>query len=460
MRLFNRKSSKVSAKSHACQTRSSSTFEPLEGRQMFSATPVIWACDPQGRLYETLPTTGAVHVVGKMPTVMYDIAANAQGYLYGVDGQDNLWSINANNASAKKIGSLGVSDNVNSLDFAANGTLYGAGSNLYQINPSNGHATNLGSLKGFTSAGDLCIDNKGRLLLTTNQGDLVQLNPYTHTVTNIGSLGYSQVYGMVYASNGVIYGMSNSTDQIFTINPSNGHGYDPVRMNTSLIGGVNGATTLPTTNIALPPAGQTIYAADASGNLFTLNSATGQTHVIGHMSTVMYDIAFSSSGQLFGVDSKDELWTINPNNASITFFGSLNVSDNISSLTFGPDGYLYAAGNHLYKINVGSRMFYNEGSLGGYTSAGDLAFDKYGQLVMTTTSNQLVSVNPSNASTKLIGNIGADQVLGLAEGNDGVLYGMSDTSDTIFSINPLTGQAYDPIKFSGVNGVYGATVYP
>ena len=57
----------------------------LEGRQLLSASPTLYADDTQGRLFTVVPSTGAVHVIGQMPAVMTDIAFDSHGNLYGVD---------------------------------------------------------------------------------------------------------------------------------------------------------------------------------------------------------------------------------------------------------------------------------------------------------------------------------------------------------------------------------------
>jgi hypothetical protein len=559
-------------------------IEGLEGRQMLSASPTVWADDEAGRLFTVNVGSGQTHVIGQMPAEMYDIAFSPTGTLYGVDSYSNLWKINPNNASSTEVGPLGTF--VNSLVFSASGKLYAAGSRLYTVNTSNGHATGIGNnLSGFSSAGDLAFDASGNLYLSTSSNDLVRVSTITGAATKIGPIGFQNVFGMAYGPDHVMYGLSDTTQQVFSINLNTGHGTLLSNFANHGLNGVNGSTfigeavasprievdggglkiadgdTTPSTSdgtdfgsalvnsgsvvhtfviknhtsatlhltgtprvkisglnpgdftvITLPassvapggstsfqvkfaphatgtrtatitiansdphdgayhfairgngtapkPAGTVIYACDGQGELFTVSSVTGATHVIGTMSRVMYDIAFNAGGSLYGIDDSDNIYKINPTNAATTLVGSLKVSDNINSLTFAANGQLYAAGHDLYRVDLSAGMYYDIGYLGGYTSAGDLAFDKTGRLVMSTTSNQLVVVNPTNANTSLIGNIGFTDVLGLAEGSDGNLYGMSNTTDQIFSINPITGHGTSAVHFSGVYGVYGATVKP
>jgi hypothetical protein len=554
------------------------TVEQLEERQMMSTSPTLWADDTQGRLFTVNTGTGATHIVGTMPSVMYDIAFDAKGNLYGVDSTSSLWKINATNASATKVGSVGAT--VNSLVFSPTGTLYAAGSALYKVSTSTGAGTKIGSgLSGYSSSGDLAYDAAGNLFLSTTSNNLVKVSTNTGTASLVGAMSFNLVYGMAYGPDHVMYGLSDATSQIFTINTATGKG--TLKSTFTGVSGVNGSTfqneavaapgiEVDYNNIKIPDgntftstadgtnfgsvtvgqsktetftivntsgatvnftgsprvsitganaadfsvvvnpasplpkgyyttfqvkfapkaagtrnatitlandnpndpkyhfnitgtgvaAGQTIYACDSTGKLFTVNSATGATHVIGQMATVMYDITFDKAGNMYGMDAYDELWAINKTTAAISFVGSLGVYDSITSLTFGADGYLYAAGSDLYKIDVANGIFYDVGYLGGYQSAGDLAFDKYGNLVMTTTNNQLVKINTSTAQTTFLGNIGYSQVLGMVEGADGVLYGMSNASNQIFSINPITGQPGPAVTFTGVSGVYGAAISP
>ena len=113
-----------------------------------STAPVstIYVCDQAGDLYTVNPSTGQTHSIGRMPTVMFDLAFSPTGVLYGVDGNDSLWRINAANASASRVGFMGYYDDINSLVFSPGGTLYAAGSSLYRVNTGTGAATRIAVL--------------------------------------------------------------------------------------------------------------------------------------------------------------------------------------------------------------------------------------------------------------------------------------------------------------------------
>lgn len=83
----------------------------------------------------------------------------------------------------------------------------------------------------------------------------------------------------------------------------------------------------------------------------------------------------------------------------------------------------------------------------GFASAGDLAFNG-GSFFLASTSNQLVEVDLGNlANTSAVGNFGAANVVGLATGNDGVLYAVAGT--TSYEANPSTGALSNPVSFAG-----------
>ncbi len=196
--------------------------ESLESRTLMSTTPLMYTADSQGRLFELNLTTGQTIILGKMPVVMYDIAFNKSGQLYGVDRTSVLYKINTSTAAVSRVGSVGAF--VNGLTFSSTGVLYASGSNgVYTINTASGRDTLLGTLGGNTSAGDLAFDYSGNLYLSTNANQLVKIDLTHRKYYVIGNIGFNQVFGLGFA-NGVLYGLSNSSEQAFKINLTTGHG--------------------------------------------------------------------------------------------------------------------------------------------------------------------------------------------------------------------------------------------
>jgi hypothetical protein len=162
----------------------------------------------------------------------------------------------------------------------------------------------------------------------------------------------------------------------------------------------------------------------------------------------MYDIAMYN-GALYGVDATSDLYTINTSTGASTLVGALGHT--VNALTFSPTGVLYAAGGDtLYTVNTSTGHTTTIGTgtgAGTYASSGDLEFYN-GALYLTSTSNgagddRLFKLNTSTGQGTLIGtNLGFANVYGLAEHN-GILYGFVNSgaagAQDILTINVGTG---------------------
>jgi hypothetical protein len=104
--------------------------------------------------------------------------------MYGIGSNNgNLWIIDPVTARAQFVGSSGQS--IFAVEFGPGGKLFGAGFNFWGIDPASGAATQIGSIGG------------GALIVALD-----------------------------YASNGLLYGVSNqvTTDSLYAINPQTGVG--------------------------------------------------------------------------------------------------------------------------------------------------------------------------------------------------------------------------------------------
>lgn len=179
-----------------------------------------------------------------------------------------------------------------------------------------------------------------------------------------------------------------------------------------------------------------LYIHDSSGRLGTVDVATGATRVIGNMGVVLTDIAFSSSGDLYGM-SFTGFYRIDPQTAATAFIGNHGIPSG-NALVFSQEGILYAAGGRstsLFQIDPSTGDATALGNM-GFSSAGDLAF-KNGILYLSSTTDQLVRVSLSTYQGTAVGAIGFTEVFGLATGDDSVLYGVAGTE--IFSLDAATG---------------------
>jgi hypothetical protein len=186
---------------------------------------------------------------------------------------------------------------------------------------------------------------------------------------------------------------------------------------------------------------------DASGNLGTVDVATGNVTLIGNTGIVLTDIAFDPSGNLFGI-SFTNLYKINSTTAATTLVGPHGVPGG-NALVFGSDGTLFSAGfssTSLFRINPATGATTNLGNV-GFASGGDLAFNG-GNFFLSSSTNQLIQIDLSNpSSSHAVGPFGISSVFGLASGEDGVLYGVAGTQ--IFPVNPATGAGSSPVNFAG-----------
>lgn len=205
-----------------------------------------------------------------------------------------------------------------------------------------------------------------------------------------------------------------------------------------------------------------IWVSDASGTLGTVDVATGSVSVIGNMGVQMTDLAFDPSGNLYGI-SFTNLYQINSTTGQASLVGGLGLTG-ANALVFGTDGTLYAAANNttnLYSINTVTGAATSLGST-GFLSEGDLAFNG-GNLFLSSTTDQLIQVGLNPVSGTVIGAFGVPDVFGLgtelANGGNGILYGISGTQ--ILTINTATGAGTALVNYGG-NGLgasFGAAFF-
>ncbi len=174
----------------------------------------------------------------------------------------------------------------------------------------------------------------------------------------------------------------------------------------------------------------TLYAADSSDGL----ASTVGDYTISHSS---FDIALDSSGDIYSISNKGELYKVNAADASTTLIGSSGTF--INGLAFDNFGNLYGSGgSQLYTLDLLTGAATLVGST-GFGSAGDIIFDAANNLFLASTSDELVSVNPFTGAGVSVGAFGISGMFGLVSvGND--LYGGSSSGD-YYSIDSNTGAA-------------------
>lgn len=206
------------------------------------ATPLLWVGDGDGTLGTVDVATGTVNVIGQMSTTMTDIAFDSSGNLYGISFYD-LYAIDKTNAATTLIGSHSLGTGVkNSLVFAADGTLYAANNALYTISTVTGASSLVGSGGvAYNSSGDLAFVG-GDLFLSSASGSsdrLVKLDTATGAGTDVGSIGYSAVYGLATDNNVDLYGLAGHN--VLSINTTTGAGTMLVSYSDPLLGTAYGS---------------------------------------------------------------------------------------------------------------------------------------------------------------------------------------------------------------------------
>ncbi len=157
------------------------------------------------------PSTGTNNLVGPNGVSLTTLASLANGQLFGVGYDDNLYQISATTGAATLIGPTGLPplSGVNGFDnsLASNGTtLYytldtnGGNSSLYTLNLTTGAATLIGptgtnGIVGSAFAGPTF--DTGQLYGFRTNGDTDVINLSTGAATKLNSNGLTDIYGGV-----------------------------------------------------------------------------------------------------------------------------------------------------------------------------------------------------------------------------------------------------------------------
>lgn len=174
-----------------------------------------------------------------------DIALSEANDFFGITfGQ--LFKVDVGGGSTSLIGNLGAT--LNALGFGGDGNLYGAGgSGFYKINTTTGAATLVSTISGFGSSGDIVFDPLNNRFLATSLwagSDKLFSIALDGTATQIGNLGFSNVYGLFF-ENGTLFGYTANRQQI-KIDLGTGAGILDKNL-TGLSGQIYGAASLPST---------------------------------------------------------------------------------------------------------------------------------------------------------------------------------------------------------------------
>lgn len=216
------------------------------------------------------PLTGTFTQLTSGPTFT-DIALSSSGELFG-NTFGELYRINPG-AGSSFIGNLGAT--LNALGFSGSNVLYGAGgSGFYTVDTVTGGASLVANIPGFSSSGDIVFNPaSNRFLATSASGtaDTLFSIALDGTATQIGSIGFSSVYGLFF-DNGTLFGYTADRQQL-TIDLATGAGTfnKPV---TGVVGAIYGSASLastgPTTSVPEPTTMWGLFGIAACGTLSRL----------------------------------------------------------------------------------------------------------------------------------------------------------------------------------------------
>jgi len=227
---------------------------------------------------------------------------------------------------------------------------------------------------------------------------------------------------------------------------------------------------------------------DNDGDLFTVDMDDLSVAHVGRMNQVMFDVAFSPTGQLYGISGPEiptRLYTIDIDFDNLpapggpigtTLIGAITDSTGdvaLNSLEFRSDGTLFAVGfnsldeEFVYTIDTTTAAAKAELSVAGHQSAGDVAFDMDGNLYVTTFAGKLVRVDPELTTVEVAGDLPGGDFFGLTYGPSPVLHGFRYLQEEIYEVHDITtsnaattkvGELTHP-ELDGINGA-ASTVLP
>jgi DNA-binding beta-propeller fold protein YncE len=206
-----------------------------------------------------------------------------------------------------------------------------------------------------------------------------------------------------------------------------------------------------------------IHAQNVHNVTTTLIGATGGGNCV--------SLALSSSGTLYSMCGmlfgEQKLATIDRGDGHATVFGMGISGLAVMSLTFGPDGTLYAVGNcnpgptectagaptynSLYKVDVGTGVFTPIGATGAPLFFMDLAIDHEGNMYGVTSTlspsggplSTLYRIDPATGkATKVIDLVGSNSIMGLSfdrENNKLYATDFYTINSALYQVNIKTG---------------------
>jgi hypothetical protein len=212
-----------------------------------------------------------------------------------------------------------------------------------------------------------------------------------------------------------------------------------------------------------PAATDPIYLNDA-GALSTWNPTTNQLTKLGNFRaggraiSGMTDIAIDQAGTMYAISDAKKLYVVNPTSGDSRELASFSKMAN--GLTFLPDGRLVASGAGVWAVDRATGAI-TETIVpeGRFQTSGDIIGLPDGNLywaVVGLGHDELVRIDPATKTTTNLGDLGVDNVYGLAYAN-GELFGYL-SSGKVVTIDETTAHVTATRNAAGV--WWGATTNP
>jgi hypothetical protein len=161
---------------------------------------------------------------------------------------------------------------------------------------------------------------------------------------------------------------------------------------------------------------------------------------------LMFGMGYGADKKLYGVDAQPDahLWQINPGNGALTDLGAIGQS--ALDATSDIHGKLYVISQEVNAVyytmnppatapNVVGPIGLSSGGLMAVNGAGTQLFTTTPS--MTTSTYNLVSLNPNTGNPTILGDTGFTVNAGLFVGK--TLYGLDTTSNAIVTLDTMTG---------------------
>ena len=185
-----------------------------------------------GKLYSYDPTTNIPQFIanfklnGSNFNSVLDIGITPTGLMYGVSGSA-LYYINGSNGTMTLIPTAGIGSfgNINGLTALSDGRLVISGDGVALYNIATKTLSTLVAPGGYQSSGDIIALPDGFLYMSAvahSSDHLIKINPNTGATQDLGSMGFSNVYGLGYQNN-TLYGFT-ADGTILRVNSATGAG--------------------------------------------------------------------------------------------------------------------------------------------------------------------------------------------------------------------------------------------